>query len=290
MPAKSDKKSQAVDLRYTWYILKRNPLFVFGLLIVLGLVLCAILAPWIAPGNPNQINFDAKHLPPSREHFFGTNVRGQDIFGQVIYGTRLSLMISIVVVSLSLLLGVPTGLISGYYGGRVDEVTMRLTDVFLAFPPMLLPIAIAAALERNLLNGLIAISISWFPWYTRILRASSMVTKQELYVDSARSIGVNDFFILLRHVLPNSISPVIIQASLDMGYAILFAASLSFIGLGAKPSDMEWGRMVTSARVEFLDYWWTATFPGLAIFIAVLGFNLVGDGLRDILDPKHRGR
>ncbi len=117
-----------------------------------------------------------------------------------------------------------------------------------------------------------------------------MVTKQELYVDSARSIGVNDFFILLRHVLPNSISPVIIQASLDMGYAILFAASLSFIGLGAKPSDMEWGRMVTSARVEFLDYWWTATFPGLAIFIAVLGFNLVGDGLRDILDPKHRGR
>jgi len=167
---------------------------------------------------------------------------------------------------------------------------MRMTDAFLAFPPLLLPIAIAAALERNLINGLIAIAVSWFPWYTRILRASVMVTKQELYVESARAIGAKNYVILFRHILPNSISPVIIQASLDMGYAILFAASLSFIGLGAKATDMEWGRMVTSARVEFLDFWWTATFPGVAIFFAVLGYNLIGDGLRDILDPKHRGR
>ena len=199
-------------------------------------------------------------------------------------------MISTVVVILSLAVGLPTGLIAGYFGGRVGEVIMRATDIFLAFPPMLLPIAIAAALERNLLNGLIAISVSWFPWYTRILRAQVLVTKEELYVESARSMGVRDALIILRHVLPNSISPLIIQASMDMGYAILFAAALSFIGLGAKPTDMEWGRMVTSARAEFIDFWWTATFPGLAIFVTVLGFNLIGDGLRDILDPRVRGR
>jgi peptide/nickel transport system permease protein len=279
-----------VNLRYTAYLLRRNPMFVLGLLIVLGLVLCAILAPLLAPYDPGKIDFKAKHLPPSAEHPFGTNIRGQDIFSQVVYGARMSLMISVVVVVLSLIVGVPTGLIAGYFGGRVDELIMRVTDAFLAFPPMLLPIVIAAALERNLLNGLIAIAVSWFPWYTRILRATVLVTKEELYVESARSIGVRDTLIILRHVLPNSVSPLVIQASMDMGYAILFAAALSFIGLGAKPTDMEWGRMVTSARAEFLDYWWTATFPGLAIFVTVLGFNLIGDGLRDILDPKVRGR
>jgi peptide/nickel transport system permease protein len=279
-----------LNLRYTAYLLRRNPMFVLGLLIILGLVLCAILAPVIAPYDPGKIDFQAKHLPPSAEHPFGTNVRGQDIFSQVVYGARMSLLISVVVVALSLVVGVPTGLIAGYFGGRVGEVIMRVTDTFLAFPPMLLPIAIAAALERNLLNGLIAIAVSWFPWYTRILRATVLVTKEELYVESARSIGVRDTLIILRHVLPNSVSPLVIQASMDMGYAILFAAALSFIGLGAKPTDMEWGRMITSARAEFLDYWWTAAFPGLAIFFTVLGFNLIGDGLRDILDPKVRGR
>lgn len=282
--------AKSLNLRYTLYLLRRNPLFVLGLLIILGLVLCALLAPLIVSGDPNYIDFKAKHEPPSREHFFGTNVRGQDIFGQVIYGARMSLLIAAFVVTISLLLGVPTGLLAGYYGGRVDEVIMRATDILLAFPPLLLPIALAAALERNLWNGLIAIAISWFPWYTRILRASVLVTKEELYVESARSIGVQDAFILARHVLPNSVSPLVIQASMDMGYAILTVSALSFIGLGAKPTDMEWGRMITSARAEFLDFWWTATFPGLAIFVTVLGFNLIGDGLRDILDPKVRGR
>ena len=282
--------TERLNLHYTTYVLRRNPMFVLGLLIVLGLVLSAALAPLIVPGDPNRIDFKAKHLPPSWEHPFGTNVRGQDIFGQVVYGARMSLMISTVVVVLSLVIGVPTGLIVGYFGGRIDEIIMRTTDAFLAFPPMLLPIAIAAALERNLLNGLIAIAVSWFPWYTRILRAQVLITKEELYVESARAMGVRDTLIILRHVLPNSISPLIIQASLDMGYAILFAAALSFIGLGAKPTDMEWGRMITSARAEFLDFWWTATFPGLAIFVTVLGFNLIGDGLRDILDPRVRGR
>ena len=286
MTALTDK----LNLRYTAYLLRRNPLFVLGLAIILGLVLCALLAPLIAPDDPSHIDFKAKHAPPGREHLFGTNVRGQDIFGQVIYGARMSLMIATVVVVVSLLLGVPTGLVAGYFGGRIDETIMRVADILLAFPPMLLPIAIAAALERNLLNGLIATAISWFPWYTRILRATVLVTKEELYVESARSIGVRDAVILVRHVLPNSISPIIIQASMDMGYAILVISALSFIGLGAKPTDMEWGRMITSARAEFLDFWWTATFPGLAIFVTVLGFNLIGDGLRDILDPKVRGR
>ena len=166
---------------------------------------------------------------------------------------------------------------------------MRISDVFLAFPPLLLPIAITAALGAGLFNAMIAIAISWFPWYARIVRGAVMRVRSEQYISAAKAVGMGDLRVMLRHVLPNSLTPVIVQASRDFGYTILAAASLSFIGIGAKPPAVEWGLMVAMSRSKFLDYWWTAGFPGLAIFLTVLAVNLVGDGVRDILDPRYKG-
>jgi len=258
---------------------------------VAALVIAALFAPYITPYPQDAlhgINFAEKLKPPSLQHLFGADALGRDIFTRVVFGARMSLKIGLTVILLSLAIGVPLGLIAGFFGGKIDEIIMRLTDMFLAFPPILLPLAIAAALGASIINAMIAIAISWFPWYVRLIRAQVLTVKEELYVESARSIGVSRPLIICRHILPNVLSPVIIQASMDMGYAILMAASLSFIGVGAKPPTVEWGLMITSARAYFLDYWWTVTFPGLAIFVSVLAFNLVGDGLRDILDPKIR--
>jgi len=278
-------------LHYLWHLARRNPLFVTGVAVVAALVIAALFAPYITPYPQDAlhgINFAEKLKPPSLQHLFGADALGRDIFTRVVFGARMSLKIGLTVILLSLAIGVPLGLIAGFFGGKIDEIIMRLTDMFLAFPPILLPLAIAAALGASIINAMIAIAISWFPWYVRLIRAQVLTVKEELYVEAARSIGVSRPLIICRHILPNVLSPVIIQASMDMGYAILMAASLSFIGVGAKPPTVEWGLMITSARAYFLDYWWTVTFPGLAIFVSVLAFNLVGDGLRDILDPKIR--
>ncbi len=278
-------------LRYLGHLVLRNPLFLVGLSVVAALLFAAIFAPYITPFPQDAghgINFAEKLKPPSLKHFFGADALGRDIFTRVVFGTRMSLKIGFTVIFVALAIGVPLGLIAGFFGGKIDELIMRVSDMFLAFPPLLLPMAIAAALGPSIMNAMIAIAISWFPWYVRLIRAQVLTVKEELYVESARSIGVSRSMILIRHILPNSLAPIIIQASMDMGYAILAAASLSFIGVGARPPTVEWGLMITSARAYFLDYWWTVTFPGLAIFVSVLAFNLVGDGLRDILDPKIR--
>jgi len=278
-------------LRYLLFLLKRNPLFVAGLFVLALLLAAALLAPWISP-YPNDalmgVNLKAKLAPPSWQHPLGADVLGRDILSRIIFGARTSLKIGLVVISLSLALGVPLGLVAGYYGGLADEAIMRISDIFLSFPPLLLPMAIAAALGASITNAMIAIAVSWFPWYVRLIRAQVLTVREELYVEAARSMGVSPFRIILRHILPNTMAPLVIQASMDMGYAILAAASLSFIGVGASPPTVEWGLMITSSRAYFLDYWWTVTFPGLAIFVSVLAFNLVGDGLRDLLDPKVR--
>ena len=278
-------------IRYFTHLARKNPLFLVGLGVVALLVIAALFAPWITPypqDAKHAIHFGAKLKPPSMDHFFGTDALGRDIFTRVVFGARMSIRVGLTVLAIALAIGVPLGLIAGYFGGRISDVIMRISDIFLAFPSLLLPLAIAAALGPSITNAMIAIAVAWFPWYVRIVRAQVLTVKEELYVESARSIGVSRFSILTGHVLPNSMAPVIIQASMDMGYTILTAAGLSFIGVGARPPTVEWGLMITDARAYFLDFWWTVTFPGLAIFVTVLAFNLVGDGLRDILDPKVR--
>jgi peptide/nickel transport system permease protein len=277
--------SRTVVLRH---FASRHMLFLFGVGVFALIVFAAVFAPLIAPYDPNAINFSHKLQVPGLAHLMGTDALGRDIFSRVIYGARTSLVIGATVLILSMALGVPIGLISGYFGGRVDTVLMRLSDIFLAFPPLLLPIAITAALGAGLFNAMLALAICWFPWYARIVRASVIAIRKELFIDAARAMGVGHVSIMLRHALPNSWTPAIVQASMDFGYTILAAASLSFIGIGAKPPTIEWGLMVALSRSKFLDYWWTAACPGLAIFLAVLAVNLAGDGIRDILDPKQR--
>ncbi len=278
-------------LRYFIHLSQKNPLFLTGLGFVVLLVIAAIFAPWITPYPEDAkfaIHFGSKLKPPSMDHYFGTDALGRDIFTRVVFGARMSIRIGLSVLAIALVIGVPLGLVAGYFGGRISDIIMRVSDIFLSFPSLLLPLAIAAALGPSITNAMIAIAVAWFPWYVRIVRAQVLTVREQLYVEAARSIGISRFSILVKHILPNSMAPVVIQASMDMGYTILTAAGLSFIGVGARPPTVEWGLMITDARAYFLDFWWTVTFPGLAIFATVLAFNLVGDGLRDILDPKVR--
>lgn len=270
------------------HFLTEHSLFVLGLAILVTLALGAVLAPWIAPYDPSKIDFSQKLVAPGLEHWMGTDALGRDIFSRVLHGARTSLLIGFVVVALAMMIGIPIGLAAGYFGGFVDNALMRCSDVFLAFPPLLLPITITAMLGAGLFNAMLALAISWFPWYARIMRGAVMSIRKELYIEAARAMGVRPWRIIIRHALPNSWTPAIVQGSMDFGYAILAAASLSFIGIGAKPPAIEWGLMVALSRSKFLDHWWTAASPGLAIFVTVLAINLIGDGVRDILDPKGR--
>ncbi len=263
-----------------------NTAFFIGCILMAVIVFAGILAPWIATHDPTEINFGAKLVPPSWEHWFGTDDLGRDLFSRVVYGARTSITIGLIVTALSIAIGTPFGLIAGYFGGRVEWAVMRLMDVFIAFPPLLLPIAITAALGQGLYEAMLALSISFFPWYARIVHAEAKRATRQLYVQSAKSLGMSDGRIIIKHVLPNSMSPTVIQGSLDFGYAILAAASLSFIGIGAQEPAIEWGLMVSQGRVKFLDFWWVAMVPGLAIFVTVFSINLIGDGLNDLLNPK----
>ncbi|MBY2967505.1 ABC transporter permease [Rhizobium leguminosarum] len=270
----------------SWDFAARHKIFCVATVLLFALIGVAVLAPWLAP-YPQKLNFAHKLQPPSFDYLFGTDALGHDIFSQVLAGAGLSLKIATGIVAASIIIGTPLGVISGYYGGWVDHAVMRVCDVFLAFPPLLLPIAISAALGPSIPNMICAIAISWFPWYARIARAAMMRTRSELYVSAAKSMGLSDLTIMVRHCLPNSLTPIIVQGAIDFGAAILTAASLSFVGVGARPPAIEWGLMVSLSKATFLDHWWTATFPGLAIAVTVLLINLFADGLRDILDPRH---
>ncbi len=261
--------------------------FPFSVWYLVVLAVIAVLAPWVTPypqDAQNAMHFEQKLLPPSLTHPFGTDALGRDVFTLVLFGARLSLITAISVVGLALVIGVPLGLIAGFKGGWLESIIMRICDVFLAFPPLLLPIVLTAALGPNLRHAIIAVAVSWFPWYTRILRSRVLQVRHQAFVQAARIAGNTDSQIMVSHILPNSIQPVMVQATLDMGYAILAVAGLSFIGFGAQPPAIEWGLMITQARSTFLDYWWTAFFPGMALFVTVLAFNLTGDWLRNLLD------
>lgn len=259
-----------------------------GLAVVILLVFTAIFAPILAPSPPTKITLPDKLLPPSPAHPFGTDDLGRDVLSRVIYGARISLASGVLVVVIAMLLGVALGLVSGYWGGPLDGVLMRISDVFLSFPRLVLAMAIAATLGAGLLNGMIAVALSWWPWYARLVRSQVLSLRQADFVTAASSIGANHRRIITRHLLPNIVGLIAVQASLDLGYAILFTASLSFIGLGVQPPTPEWGSMIAQGRNYMLTHWWYPTFPGLAIFVAVLGSNLFGDALRDILDPRLR--
>ncbi|UFJ40771.1 ABC transporter permease [Brevibacillus humidisoli] len=275
------------------YFLWTNKLALVGFIVIVILLIIALFAPLIAPYPEDiydEVHLENKFLPPSADHWFGTDEMGRDIFSRVVYGTRISFEIGLTAIALSLVIGVPLGLIAGYFGRWVDEVIMRVCDIFLSFPPLLLAIAIVALLGPSITNMMIAISLSWWPWYTRLIRSQAVSIKERGFVEAAKTIGVSSPRIIARHVLPNSLSPVIVQASMDFGSIILTAASLSFLGLGAQAPTPEWGLMISIGRNFFMTSWWYITFPGLFILLTVMAFNFLGDGLRDYLDPKTRDR
>ena len=266
--------------------LLRNKSAVVGLTVLLALVLVAIFAPYIVPYDPLKIEPGQALLSPSPDHLFGTDQFGRDVFSRVVAGTYISLAVGLISVGIAVIFGVTIGLVSGYYGGKVDNFLMRLIDVMLAFPGILLALAIVSMLGPSLANLMVAVGVSSIPTYARLTRGSVLSAREELYVDAARSIGVRNRTILGRHLLPNVVAPIIVTATLGVGAAILWAAALSFLGLGSQPPTPEWGRMLSEGRQYLRDQWWISTFPGLAIMITVLASNLLGDGLRDTLDPR----
>jgi peptide/nickel transport system permease protein len=268
---------------------RRDPLLAAGAALSLFIVLVALLAPFLAP-DPADAGSATHPLntlqPPSSGHLFGTDQVGRDVLSRLIYGARVSPQIALYVLVIACLVGIPLGIAAGYFGGWIDDVIMRVTDVFLAFPALLLALALAAVLSPSIGNTTLAIAVTWWPWYTRLVRGQAASVAGRPYVESARALGVRHRTILLRHILPNSITPVIVQASLDVGGIILTASALSFLGLGAQDPTPDWGLMVSQGQSYFTTQWWLVTFPGLAILITAVAFNLLGDGLRDVLDPR----
>jgi peptide/nickel transport system permease protein len=264
-----------------------------GLALVALFLVLAAFGPALAPypeDTLGAVKLGQRLLPPSFAHLFGTDEMGADILSRVIVGARTSLWIGLIITGMGALIGVPLGIIAGYQSGFVRAAIMRITDLFLSVPGLALALAIVAALGPGIDNCVIALSLVWWPGYVRLVQAKTLSVKEELYVESARALGARTPWILWHHILPNCMTPIVVKASMDMGMAILSAASLGFIGLGAKPPHPEWGAMISVARTYMPDWWWYSAFPGLAIFLTVLGFNLLGDGLRDILDPRSRGR
>lgn len=266
----------------------KNKAALAGLLIILFFVFIAIFADFISPYNPYEQTLSDRLQPPSKAHLFGTDDLGRDILSRIIYGARISLAIGIISVALALGVGASAGLVSAYYGGIIDTLLMRLFDVMLAFPTILLAIAIMAALGPDLKNAMIAVGIVNIPTFARIVRASALIIKEQEYIMAAYALGQSNFKIIFRHILPNIVGPITVQASLSYGGSILSAAGLGFLGMGAQPPTPEWGAMLSQARSFIISAPWTVTFPGVAIFLSVLGFNILGDGLRDFLDPRLR--
>jgi peptide/nickel transport system permease protein len=263
-----------------------NPLTAMGFGLAVLFVVVALAAPLIATRDPIAIDLPHRLEAPSGQFWFGTDQQGRDIFSRVVYGTRISLAAAAGILLLAVVVGVIVGLAAGYAGGWLDEALMRLTDMFLAFPSLVLAMGVAATLGASLINGVVAIAIVWWPWYARLVRGQVLRLKHETFVEAARVAGATDRQIVLSHILRNALTPVVVQMTLDVGYAILTMASLSFIGLGAQSPTPEWGAMISVGRDYYLTQWWYVTFPGLAIFLTVMAFNFLGDGLQEALSPE----
>lgn len=279
-----------VDWRFVRHSLAESPLTAAGFVIVAAVLAAMLLAPTLAPFDPNRINLAQRLAPPGWQHVFGTDEVGRDLLSRVIWGSRASVVAGLATVAISSLLGTCLGAVSGLVAGWVDTIVMRIMDVLLAFPSFILAMALAAALGPSLMNAIVPIAIVRTPFYVRLARGQALTLRDRAYVRAAETFGATSWHIVRRHILPNSMAPIIVQATLDVGLAILTVSALSFIGLGAQQPTAEWGAMVANGRAYFLDQWWYPTFPGLAILVTAVGFNLAGDGLRDMLDPKVRGR
>ena len=278
------------ELRHILYLIRRSPLSLLGITLFSVFLLLAILAPYIMPYDPFKINLSGAFQRPNIEHLFGTDEMGRDILSRILWGCRISLRVGVTVVLISLCIGTILGGIAGYVGGAVEEIIMRFTDLVLAFPSLVLAMALSAALGPGLNNAIFAISITWWPWYARLIRGQVLSIREAGFVEAARCVGASDFRILFRHIIPNSLGPIIVNASMDFGWAILMTSSLGFLGIGAQPPEPEWGAMINAGRLYFMDKPWIATFPGLAILFVVLASNLIGDGLGEILNPRLRRR
>ena len=279
---------QIREALFTVRLLGRNPSAVAGFAIITGMVAMALAAPVLAPYNPIQISLGDRLLPPGGPHWFGTDELGRDILTRVMYGARISLWIGVIVVVIAGGLGAVIGAVSGYLGQRVDNLIMRVMDVILSFPPLVLAMALAAALGPSLNNAVLAVAFVMIPKFARMVRGEALAVKEKQFIAAARASGAGSLWIVWHHVLPNCLSSVIVLGTLILGETILIAASLSFIGLGAQPPTPEWGAMISVGRKFLMDQWWYATFPGLFILVTVIGFNIFGDALRDVLDPRIR--
>ncbi|MBU4601777.1 ABC transporter permease [bacterium] len=277
-----------LNLGKNWYKFSRNTLSIVGLVIVAGIIISAIFAPWITP-YPEQagpfVDFENTGQPPSLQHLCGTDNMGRDIFSRVIFAFRGALIMAVVVLALAVPPGVLLGLIAGYFQNTwIDTVIMRITDIFLSVPPLILALAIAAMLKPTLMNAMIAVTVMWWPWYTRLVYGMASSVRNEYFVIAADLTGASKFHILLREILPNCLSPVFTKMALDVGWVILIGASLSFVGLGEQPPTPALGQMVSDGARYMPTFWWMTIFPALAIVLAILGFNLMGDGLRDMFE------
>jgi peptide/nickel transport system permease protein len=284
-----DRRSAAREAKRHARIFARNRASVAGLALVVAFLVVALIGPWIVPypeDATGTVHLDRKLQAPGRAHWFGTDEVGDDVYTRVVLGARLSLQIGLVITVVAALIGVPLGVVAGSVRGALSEIIMRVTDIFLAVPALVLAVAVVAALGPGIVNAIIAVALVWWPGYVRLVQGKALAISQETYVEAARAVGMGRVRIVFVHVLPNCLSPIVIKASMDMGTAILTAASLGFIGLGAQPPFPEWGAMISHGRNYLPTWWWYSAFPGLAIYLTVLGFNLLGDGLRDLLDPK----
>ena len=269
-----------------WLTFRANKLAMFGLIILVILIFTAIFAPWIAPQNPFSQDLGGRLAPPSAEHLLGTDALGRDILSRLINGARITLFIVGTVALIAPIIGLFIGTVAGFAGGWLDQVLMRITDIFLAFPKLILALAFVAALGASIGNAVLALALTAWPPYARLARAETLTIRNADYIAAARLQGAGPMRLLIRHIWPLCISSLIVRVALDMAGIILSAAGLGFLGLGAQPPMPEWGAMISDGRTYILDFWWVAAMPGLAIFIVSLSFNLLGDGLRDVLDPK----
>jgi peptide/nickel transport system permease protein len=270
-------------------LLLSNRLAVIGLFFIVVWTLLAVVATWIAPHSPTDTDTVSKLQGPTIQHWLGTDNYGRDILSRILYGARISIWTGLIGVGISFIIGVPLGAIAAFYGGKLGNFIMRCMDVLLAFPSLILAMAIAASLGPGLISAMIAVGIVGIPEFARLMYGQTITLKEKEFVEASKAIGVKDSTIMFRHIFPNALGPILVHATLGMGFAILVASSLSFLGLGIQPPTPEWGAMISEGREYIITgEWWLVTFPGLAIATSILGFNLLGDGLRDVLDPRLR--